>query len=146
MSGYFVTGYPGFIGKRLVEHIAKEDPQARIFLLVQPKFLEDARTYAARLRGGAKLEILTGDIVDMHLGLSGEEYNRLCEEVTDIFHLAAIYYLGIPRETTWRVNVEGTRNVLELARDCKRLRRFNHFSTCARVAESVPALSTMKVA
>ncbi len=130
MSGYFVTGYPGFIGKRLVEHIAKEDPQARIFLLVQPKFLEDARTYAARLRGGAKVEILTGDIVDMHLGLSGEEYNRLCDEVTDIFHLAAIYYLGIPRETTWRVNVEGTRNVLELARDCRRLRRFNHFSTC----------------
>ncbi len=130
MSGYFVTGYPGFIGKRLVEHIAREDPDARIFLLVQPKFLEDAKTYAQRLRGGAKIEILTGDIVDMHLGLSGEEYNRLCEEVTDIFHLAAIYYLGIPRETTWRVNVEGTRNVLELARDCKDLRRLNHFSTC----------------
>ena len=54
----------------------------------------------------------------MHLGLSGEEYQRLCEQVTDIFHLAAISYLGVPKETAWRVNVDGTRNVLELARDC----------------------------
>ncbi len=129
VSGYFVTGFPGFIGKRLVEHIAKVEPDAHIFLLVQPKFMKDARKYADRLRG-AKIELLSGDIVDMHLGPSGEEYNRVCEEVTDIFHLAAIYYLGITRETTWRVNVDGTRNVLELARDCQSLRRLNHFSTC----------------
>jgi thioester reductase-like protein len=126
---YFVTGYPGFIGKRLVEHIARQDPVGRIYLLVQPKFLKDAKKYADRLTG-AKVELLSGDIVDMHLGLSGDEYVRLCEEVTDIFHLAAIFYLGISRDTAWKVNVDGTRNVLELARDCAHLRRFNHFSTC----------------
>lgn len=126
---YFVTGFPGFIGKRLVEYIAQEDPHGRIYLLVQPKFFKDAQRYVAKLTG-APIEILTGDIVDMHLGLSGEEYQRLCDEVTDIFHLAAISYLGVPKETAWRVNVDGTRNVLELAQDCKKLRRFNHFSTC----------------
>lgn len=126
---HFVTGYPGFIGKRLVEHIAREDPKGRIYLLVQPKFLEDAKRYASSLEG-AEIHLLTGDIVDMHLGLSGEEYQALCDQVTDIFHLAAISYLGAPKETAWRVNVDGTRNVLELARDCKKLRRFNHFSTC----------------
>jgi thioester reductase-like protein len=128
-STYFVTGYPGFIGKRLVDHIARSDPSSRIYLLVQPKFVKDARRYAEHLRGG-EVEIVTGDIVDMHLGLSGDEYTRLCSEVTDIFHLAAIYYLGVPRDTAWRVNVEGTRNVIELARDCAGLRRLNHFSTC----------------
>jgi thioester reductase-like protein len=127
---YFVTGFPGFIGKRLVEHISRSDPSGKIYLLVQPKFLKDARRYADQLRGGAQMEILTGDIVDMHLGLSGDEYGRLCEEVTDIFHLAAIFYLGVPRETAWRVNVDGTRNVIELARECRKLRRLNHFSTC----------------
>jgi nucleoside-diphosphate-sugar epimerase len=50
--------------------------------------------------------------------------------VTDIFHLAAIFYLAVPKETAWRVNVDGTRNVLELARECARLRRLNHVSTC----------------
>lgn len=126
---YFVTGYPGFIGKRLVQHIAKQDPEGKIYLLVQQKFAKDARKYVERIKT-ARIELLVGDIVDMHLGLSGEEYNRVCDEVTDIFHLAAIFYLGVPRDVAWRVNVDGTRNVLELARECKHLRRFNHFSTC----------------
>ncbi|MBI3185799.1 MAG: SDR family oxidoreductase [Myxococcales bacterium] len=126
---YFVTGYPGFIGKRLVQHIADRDRSGRIYLLVQPKFLKEARRYVSKLPGG-RVELLTGDIVDMHLGLSGEEYQRLCRTVTDIFHLAAIQYLGAPKETSFRVNVDGTRNVLELAKDCERLRRLNYFSTC----------------
>lgn len=128
-SCYFVTGFPGFIGKRLVEHIAKNDPKGKIYLLVQPKFFKDAKRYVEKLKGGP-VEILQGDIVDMHLGLSGEEYDQLCSEVTDIFHLAAIYYLGVPHEQANRVNVDGTRNVLELGRDAQKLRRFNHFSTC----------------
>ena len=131
MSGehtYFVTGYPGFIGKRLVKHIAESDPTGRIYLLVQPKFLKEAAGYVAQLKG-APVELLGGDIVDMHLGLAGDEYRRLCETVTDIFHLAAISYLGMPREIAQRVNVHGTSNVLELGRDCRALQRFNHFST-----------------
>ncbi len=125
---YFVTGFPGFIGRRLVQHIAKKHKDARIYLLVQPKFVDDARKLAKSMKG-ADLQLLQGDIVDMHLGLSSEEYARLCDEVTDVFHLAAIYYLGVPKEVARRVNVEGTRNVIELARDCKKLRRFSHFST-----------------
>jgi thioester reductase-like protein len=129
VSTYFVTGYPGFIGKRLVKHLAEVDPEGKIYLLVQPKFLKEAQGYVHKLNG-APVELLTGDIVDMHLGLAGEEYQRLCKEVTQIFHLAAISYLGMPREIARKVNVEGTRNVLELARDCAGLKRFNHFSTC----------------
>ena len=129
MATYFVTGYPGFIGKRLVKHLAEADPQGKIYLLVQPKFHREAEGYVNRLNG-APVELLTGDIIDMHLGLAGEEYQRLCNEVTQIFHLAAISYLGMPREIAHKVNVEGTRNVLELGRDCKGLVRFNHFSTC----------------
>ncbi|AEI66464.1 epimerase [Corallococcus macrosporus DSM 14697] len=126
---YFLTGYPGFIGKRLVEHIAREDPKAHIYALVQPKNFKEAQQHAARVKG-ARVELLTGDVVDMHLGLSGEEYQRLCERVTDIFHLAAVAQLGVAKETAWRVNVDGTRNMLELARDCGNLARFNYFSTC----------------
>ena len=131
MSGHhthFVTGYPGFIGKRLVRHIAKVDPTARIVLLVQPRFVKEATAYASRL-GHPRIEILAGDIVDMHLGLAGPEYEDLCASCTHLFHLAAIMYLGMPRETAWKVNVEGTRNVLELARDCRHLERLVHFST-----------------
>jgi len=128
---YFITGYPGFIGKRLVEHILREEPKAHVYALVQPKHLKEAQQLATRLKGlGGTLELLTGDIVDMHLGLSGEEYQRLCARVTHIYHLAAVFYLSVPKETAWRINVDGTRNVLELARDCEHLQRFNYFSTC----------------
>ena len=126
---YFVTGYPGFIGKRLVKYLAQKNVGGRIVLLVQPKFAKEAAEYASHI-SGATLQILTGDVVDMHLGLAGKEYQDLCENVTHIFHLAAISYLGMPREVAWKVNVEGTRNVLELARDAKKLERLVHFSTC----------------
>jgi len=127
---FFLTGYPGFIGKRLAAELVRAEPESKMFLLVQPKFLKDAKKYARSLPGGGKnVELLQGDIVDMHLGLSSAEYNQLCDEVTDIFHLAAISYLGVPPSTARKVNVEGTRNVLELAHDARHLRRFNHFST-----------------
>ncbi|MGQ0506103.1 MAG: SDR family oxidoreductase [Myxococcaceae bacterium] len=128
MSTYFVTGFPGFIGRRLVEKIAQANPKSRVYALVQPKFFKDAQQLAEKI--GPNVELLSGDIVDLHLGLSGEEYQTLCEKVTDIFHLAAISYLGVPKETAQRVNVDGTRNVLELGKDCHKLNRLNHFSTC----------------
>lgn len=127
MSTTFVTGYPGFIGKRLVQHLVHLEPERKVVLLVQPRFLKEAQAYVQKL--GGTVEILTGDIVDLHLGLAGEEYDRLCKEVTEIFHLAAISYLGMPRETARKVNVDGTRNVLELARDCRTLTRLVHFSS-----------------
>ena len=129
---YFVTGYPGFIGKRLVETLAHQQPDARIYVLVQAKFERDAEAYAGQIRGSdraAELRILVGDVVDMDLGLSGDEYRTLIDEVTDVFHLAAIYYLGVREDQARRVNVDGTRRVLELCREMKHLRRLDYMST-----------------
>jgi thioester reductase-like protein len=126
---YLITGYPGFIGRWLVKYLAEVQPRAKVYLLVQPQFQKDAQRQAEDL-GFSALRILTGDVVDMHLGLSGDEYEELTGSVTDIFHLAAVSYLGVPRDTVFRVNVEGTRNVLELAKDCHKLKRLNHVSTC----------------
>ena len=123
-----VTGYPGFIGKRLVEHLAQEGT-SRIYALVQPRFLDEARGLASRVPG-ARVEVLAGDVTDLHLGLSGEEVERVAGSVTRIFHLAALNQLTASREVAWRTNVDGTRNVLDLARECRRLERLVHFSTC----------------
>jgi nucleoside-diphosphate-sugar epimerase len=123
-----VTGYPGFIGKRLVEHLAQEG-KGRIYALVQPRLLDEARGLASRVTG-TPVEVLAGDVTDLHLGLSGEEVERVAGSVTRIFHLAALNQLTVSRELAWRTNVDGTRNVLELARECPRLERLVHFSTC----------------
>ncbi len=50
----------------------------------------------------------------MHLGLSGVEWKALAAEVTDVWHLAGRTGLRVPRPSMRRINVEGTRNVLEL--------------------------------
>jgi thioester reductase-like protein len=125
----FVTGYPGFIGKHLVRGLL-DDARTRgdrVLLLVLPKFAAQARKdLAAR---GAGCEVIEGDVVQMHLGLSGPEYKQLASEVTHIWHLASVYFLGEERRRILSVNVEGTRNVLELAQAARRLERLHHFST-----------------
>jgi len=65
----------------------------------------------------------------MHLGLSGAEWKGLARDVTDVWHLAARARLAGPSSELRRVNVEGTRNILDLAAAAEGLRRFNHFST-----------------
>jgi len=124
-----VTGAAGFIGKRLVRKLAGEarGRRERIVLLLQPK-------HAARLAGevadlGPGVEVLEGDVEEMHLGLAGSEFKALSASVTDIWHLAAISWLGAEPAVMRRVNVEGTRNVIELAQAAPRLERLNHFST-----------------
>ena len=127
-----VTGYPGFIGKRLVRRLLQTEPNSEFFLLVQEKFVEDARKYvrASRRKNLSKVHILVGDIADMHLGLSADELKNLTRKLTDIYHLAAISYLGVTDELMWQVNVQGTVNLLELAETARNLQRFNYVSTC----------------
>jgi thioester reductase-like protein len=125
----FVTGFPGFIGKRLVRRLAEQgrDRETRLVLLVQPKAAAAARALLAA--DGIAAEVVEGDVEQMHLGLSGAEFKALAREVTEIWHLAARTFLAASRSELRRVNVEGTRNVLDLAGAARRLRRLNHFST-----------------
>ncbi len=126
-----VTGYPGFIGKRLVRTLLQREPNSVFYLLVQGKFVEDARRMvrSTRRKNLDRVHILTGDIADMHLGLAADEVNELTRELTDIYHLAAISYLGVPDDWMWQVNVQGTVNLLELAEQAPKLKRFDHVST-----------------
>ncbi len=124
----FVTGYPGFIARRLVQRLVPVLPAgAKLSLLVEPSQLEVARRAAADLP--VRPELLEGDVSRMHLGLSGPEFKRLAGEVTEIWHLAALKDIAAGRDRLRRVNVEGTRNALDLARSSPRLRRFQHFSS-----------------
>ncbi len=63
------------------------------------------------------------------LGLGGK-IEELLESTSEIWHLAAVYDLSVARDAALRVNVEGTQNVLELARHCSGLERLQYVSTC----------------
>jgi thioester reductase-like protein len=125
----FVTGFPGFIGKRLVRELLADDGSVTVACLVEPRMETAARVAASELPGGGRVEILAGDISDRRLGLSDLDYERLTAETTAAFHLAAIYNLAVPLELAQRVNVDGTGNVIEFCERCEKLERHNYVST-----------------
>ena len=124
MATALITGFPGFLGSRLVATLLEKEPDRKVVALVEPK-MEDR----ARERAPEGLEVLPGDIGERRLGLDGETYGRLAAEVTEVHHLAAIYNLAVPLELAQKVNVDGTGNILELCRDCERLDRLHYVST-----------------
>ena len=123
-----VTGFPGFLGSRLVASLVARSPGTRVVALVEPKMADRAREAARRI-DTERVEVLAGDITDARLGLSGEDYERLTGSVTAVFHLAAIYDLAVPFEVAQNVNVEGTANVLDFCAGAALLERLNYVST-----------------
>jgi len=124
----FVTGFPGFLGTRLVRALADRTPDAAFGLLVQPKFEARAQSVVAELGLADRAALLPGDITAPDLGL-GDRYNDVAGQITAAYHLAAVYDLSVPRDVGWRVNVDGTRHVLDLLEAAPDLGHFGYVST-----------------
>ena len=129
----FLTGFPGFIAGRLVERLAKTETQ--FFLLVQPPFVEKAMEEIEEIAEATNtpLEsfvIVEGDITKPNLGISNDDLETIQFETTDVFHLAAVYDLAVSKEIAFDVNLQGTKNVNDIVRSIRNLRRYNYVSTC----------------
>lgn len=128
MAKHLLTGFPGFIGKRLVAALLERNADATVVALVEPRMVAAATEAAAQI-DPARIEIVPGDIADRRLALSPDDYDRLASEVTVVHHLAAIYDLAVPKEIAQKVNVDGTGNVLDFCRAVENLERLNYVST-----------------
>ncbi len=152
----FLTGFPGFLGSALLERLLSRG-DGPVACLVQPKYAdvarERAREIAANVRGTESesvgrigsdddadavetvsddgdadaIRLVEGDITDPDLGL-GDDRDAL-DAVTELYHLAAVYDLGVERDLAEAVNVRGTEHVLALAESLD-VDRFHYVSTC----------------
>jgi thioester reductase-like protein len=130
---FFITGFPGFIADRLLERLARK--QCRFILLVQSSWLDRAHHEIDRIaqltnRSPEDFRIVEGDITQPRLGLNATDGELTKQETTRVFHLAALYDLAVAHDPAMRVNVGGTRKVIEFARLLPRLKHFHHVSTC----------------
>lgn len=129
-----VTGFPGFIGARLLPRLAELRPGARFMCLVQPRFRDLAEASREGLTAEnpqleGRLDLVPGDITEPWLGLGETEARHLAGSLTAAYHLAAVYDLAVTRELGMKVNVLGTRNVLSFLHATPRLERLHYVST-----------------
>ena len=130
MPSILFTGFPGFLGSELLPRMLQRQPDATALCVVQSKFAALAAERALALAAANpsfrnRIRLLEGDITQPNLGVTIDE-----GDVREIVHLAAIYDLTVSRDAAMRVNVDGTRRVVELARRCTALRRLHYVSTC----------------
>jgi thioester reductase-like protein len=143
MGGAFVsavlfTGFPGFLGSALLPRTLRREPDARAVALVQQRWLGRAREALTEIERddpsiAGRTDLVVGDITTSGLGLDDAVRARLLDGPLEIFHLAAVYDLSVAPEIAWRVNVDGTRHVVDLARAAAEgagLRRLQYVSTC----------------
>lgn len=127
----FFTGFAGFLGSSLLPRIAARRENEEILCLVQPKFMAAAEDALARIAGShpdlaSRVRLVPGDITTAGLGISPETRR----EITEAWHLAAVYDLSVERDLAFRVNVDGTRHVLDFLEGGAALERLHYVSTC----------------
>jgi NAD(P)-dependent dehydrogenase (short-subunit alcohol dehydrogenase family) len=113
---YFVTGATGFIGRRLVKTLLARRGTT-VHFLVRPGSegkLADLYDYWGVNRKRAVP--VSGDLTAKKLGLGADDIKALKGHIDHVYHLAAVYDLSADEESQVRVNIEGTRNLVEFAK------------------------------
>jgi len=133
MGTIFFTGFPGFLGVELLPRVLEREPDATAVCLVQGKFARLAQQRADELVAaepalGGRIRLVEGDITVPGLGLADPA--AVARDLTELWHLAAVYDLSVSRPVGMRINVDGTRHVLDFAEQATDLRRFQYVSTC----------------
>ncbi|CAG9770341.1 unnamed protein product [Ceutorhynchus assimilis] len=139
-----ITGATGFLGKLLLEKLLRcckdigtiyvvirtkkgVDPQSRLedYLnnWVFCKLSQIRPNYKDKVVG------ISGDFEIDGLGLSDESRDILTKKVNIIYHVAATVRFDEPLKRAVKINIEGSQQIIQLAKECKKLDVFVHVST-----------------
>ena len=77
----------------------------------------------------AKTDVIIGNCEELNVGISDEDRQFIIENITQIFHFAATIRFDETMKKAVLMNTRGTREMLKLARECKKLELYGHMST-----------------
>ncbi|MFJ7825150.1 SDR family oxidoreductase [Psychrobacillus sp. NPDC096623] len=133
MASALITGFPGFLAKNIMKELRKQQAYTKIYVLVLPSQIELAESIIAEIYHDQLhsqiIEIVEGDITLAGAGIHQDTFEKLCDEVEYVWHLAAIYDLAVPKEIAWKVNVHGTEMFNNVVTQFSKLKRYTYFST-----------------
>ncbi|MDE2775941.1 MAG: NAD-dependent epimerase/dehydratase family protein [Chloroflexota bacterium] len=114
-----VTGATGFVGSHLTRMFIERGGRARVLYRSEKKL---------PILGGLDVEAIAGDLDDVSL------LEAACADCDVVFHVAAKadYWKDDDRDALWRVNVDGTRNLLTAAKSAG-VRRFIFTSSASTI-------------
>jgi NAD(P)-dependent dehydrogenase (short-subunit alcohol dehydrogenase family) len=124
---YLVTGATGFIGRNLVHQLLKREGDVYVLVRPQSRARMD-EMIAATPNAEARVKPIEGDITQPESGVAAGA--RAALKGAEVYHLAAVYDLDASEEENRRANVDGTRNVVELA-NAIGAARLHHVSSIA---------------
>lgn len=134
MTVILMTGIPGFLGSALLPRLLARREGVRAICLVLPRHKSMAQQRIGEIEAAHphtrdRIELLEGDITAPGLGIDPGSHDLL-EEVSEVWHLAAVYDLAVGPEIARRVNVGGTARILEFCQSRPRFSRLQYVSTC----------------
>ncbi|XP_012281000.1 putative fatty acyl-CoA reductase CG5065 [Orussus abietinus] len=141
-----LTGGTGFLGKVMMEKFLRCLPKVgKIYILVRPKKGKDPKhrlddifnsalfEKVREQRGLAALQdsvtVISGDVSLPGLGISPEDRKLLCDRVSIVYHAAATVRFDELLKKAVILNTRGTKQMLDLAKEMKKLILFAHIST-----------------
>ncbi|XP_042896067.1 fatty acyl-CoA reductase 1 isoform X2 [Parasteatoda tepidariorum] len=140
----FITGAAGFLGSVLLEVLLRCLPGIKnIFILLRSKkgvlpnerkkLIFQKRVFCKLLEENPnapeKVIVVEGDISEPNLGMSDEDFIKVTNEATIIFHVAATISFIKPLRYIAVHNCVGVKNVIELGRKMKNLEALVYTST-----------------
>ncbi|XP_069691444.1 fatty acyl-CoA reductase wat-like [Periplaneta americana] len=139
-----VTGGTGFMGKVLIQKLLRSCPHiCTIYLLVRGKKGKSVQTRMQELFNDplferlnleqpdfrSKVKAIQGDCSQPGLGLSSDDRQLLQRNVNIVFHGAATVRFDEKLKIAVNINVQGTRDLLLLCKDCLNIKVVMHVST-----------------
>ncbi|XP_018321636.1 putative fatty acyl-CoA reductase CG5065 [Agrilus planipennis] len=140
----FITGATGFMGKVLIEKLLRSCGGIdKIYVLMRTKKGMNVHERLNKITDlvlfdklretnpnfAKKLIPIEGDVTHIDLGLGPEDRKVLQDNVSIIFHAAASVRFDDPLKDAIILNTRGTREVIRLASEIKKLSAFVHVST-----------------